>query len=171
MVATGDVTNLVAAAPLLLLVPLRLGVERLNPGYVHPLLSMFTLPQFVGFVGGQQSSSFFFVGAEIPPLSAPMDGACYYLDPHLLQENDLTGSSSYSVYDVGRMGISTLDPSLALGFYMRDPNEWEILSEALRALWATTDFPLFALLSAEDSLKLQEDPRNLEFAGDDFDMT
>eukprot|EP01122_Echinamoeba_exundans_P014930 TRINITY_DN6890_c0_g1_i1.p1 TRINITY_DN6890_c0_g1~~TRINITY_DN6890_c0_g1_i1.p1 ORF type:complete len:358 (-),score=35.98 TRINITY_DN6890_c0_g1_i1:46-1119(-) len=171
MVAVDDVSNLLSNASVLLLVPLRLGVEKLNVHYIHPLLSMFTLPQFAGFIGGQQSSSFFFVGAEIPVDPTSTDGSCYYLDPHLVQESDHTGVGSYKVLDVGRINVCSLDPSLSLGFYVRDSTEWEILTTSIKSIWANTEYPLFTLLSAEDSMKLQDNPSGLEFAVDDFDMS
>jgi cysteine protease ATG4 len=171
MVAVDDVSHLLSDSAVLLLVPLRLGVEKLNVSYIQPLLSMFTLPQFAGFIGGQQSSSFFFVGAEIPVDPASTDGYCYYLDPHLVQESDHTGVGSYKVLDVGRITIGSLDPSLSLGFYIRDSTEWEILTASIKSVWAGTEFPLFTLLSAEDSMKLQDVPSGLEFAVDDFDMS
>lgn len=171
MVPVDDVANLLSVSSVLLLVPLRLGVEKLNVSYIHPLLSMFTLPQFAGFIGGQQSSSFFFVGAEIPAHPASTEGSCFYLDPHLVQESDHTGVSSYRVVDVGRINVCSLDPSLSLGFYIKDSTEWEILTSAIKSIWANSEFPLFTLLSAEDSMKLQDIPSGLEFAADDFDMS
>lgn len=60
--------------PVLILVPLRLGLNGVNPIYYNGLQHYFTLPQCVGIAGGRPSSSYYFVGAQANQL--------FYIDPH-----------------------------------------------------------------------------------------
>ena len=60
--------------PVLILVPLRLGLNGVNPIYYSSLQHYFTLPQCVGIAGGRPSSSYYFVGAKGNQL--------FYIDPH-----------------------------------------------------------------------------------------
>ncbi|PVU85037.1 hypothetical protein BB559_007238 [Furculomyces boomerangus] len=65
--------------PLLLLVPLRLGIEKINPAYYKKIKRLFTLPSSVGFVGGSPGKSFYFIGEQ--------DGDLLYLDPHYVKDH------------------------------------------------------------------------------------
>lgn len=60
--------------PVLILVPLRLGLNGVNPIYHSSLQHYFTLPQCVGIAGGRPSSSYYFVGTQGNQL--------FYIDPH-----------------------------------------------------------------------------------------
>ncbi|KAJ2505218.1 prephenate dehydrogenase (NADP(+)), partial [Coemansia sp. RSA 2052] len=60
--------------PLLLLIPVRLGLSRLNLGYIPKIKTLFQIPQSVGLVGGKPSRSFYFIGRQGDNL--------FYLDPH-----------------------------------------------------------------------------------------
>jgi hypothetical protein len=51
--------------PVLLLLPLKLGLDRhIHPRYVAALAAVFRLPQSVGFIGGSPSSSYYFIAAQ-----------------------------------------------------------------------------------------------------------
>ena len=60
--------------PVLILVPLRLGLNGVNPIYFSSIKHYFMLPQCVGIAGGRPSSSYYFVGAQGDSL--------FYIDPH-----------------------------------------------------------------------------------------
>ncbi|KAJ1980385.1 hypothetical protein H4R34_002468 [Dimargaris verticillata] len=105
--------------PVLLLLPVRLGVDRLNPLYHDNLRHLFTMPQFVGIAGGQPSKSLFFVGCQGSDL--------LYFDPHIPQPyhpvtvNSNTASGIVPLphlhtRDVRACAIDELDPSMLLGF-------------------------------------------------------
>ncbi|KAJ2718936.1 hypothetical protein H4S00_003623, partial [Coemansia sp. D1744] len=65
--------------PLLLLVPVRLGLSRLNLGYIPKIKTLFQIPQSVGLVGGKPSRSFYFIGRQGDSL--------FYLDPHVTRQH------------------------------------------------------------------------------------
>ncbi|OMJ25903.1 Cysteine protease ATG4A [Smittium culicis] len=60
--------------PALLLVPVRLGIEKVNPVYYDKIKKLFKNPYSLGFVGGSPGKSFFFIGSQ--------DNNLLYLDPH-----------------------------------------------------------------------------------------
>jgi hypothetical protein len=53
------------AAALLLLIPLTLGVGKVNELYLPQLQRVLTFPQSVGIVGGRPGASLFFVGYQV----------------------------------------------------------------------------------------------------------
>jgi hypothetical protein len=59
---------------LLILIPLRLGLDQLNERYVPAIEKTFTFPQSVGIIGGKKGHSVYFVGTQQDQL--------HLLDPH-----------------------------------------------------------------------------------------
>ncbi|GFR44873.1 hypothetical protein Agub_g6216, partial [Astrephomene gubernaculifera] len=64
-------------APVLLLVPLTLGMEKLNPVYLPQLQQVLSWPHSVGIIGGRPSASLYLCGTQ--------EAAFLYLDPHEAQ--------------------------------------------------------------------------------------
>ncbi|XP_042388716.1 cysteine protease ATG4B-like isoform X2 [Zingiber officinale] len=64
-------------APILLLVPLVLGLEKINPRYIPLLWEMFAFPQCLGILGGKPGASTYTDGVQ--------DEKALYLDPHEVQ--------------------------------------------------------------------------------------
>ncbi|CDR00504.1 unnamed protein product [Oncorhynchus mykiss] len=48
--------------PLLLLIPLRLGLSDINEAYIETLKQCFQLPQSLGVIGGKPNSAHYFIG-------------------------------------------------------------------------------------------------------------
>ncbi|KAI8805731.1 hypothetical protein BJ742DRAFT_680726 [Cladochytrium replicatum] len=110
----------------LILMPLRLGVDNLNPIYYNGLKQCLAISNCVGIAGGRPNSSLFFVGVHGENL--------LYLDPHYsrpgnsvrfklntcqlsLSEQDF---ASFHCHTVRSVPLSSIDPSLVIGFYIRD---------------------------------------------------
>mmetsp|Transcript_13037 Transcript_13037/g.19184 ORF Transcript_13037/g.19184 Transcript_13037/m.19184 type:complete len:566 (-) Transcript_13037:181-1878(-) len=130
---------------LLLLVPVRLGLQNFNVDYTLQLAHVFSFPQCVGILGGKPRGARWFYGAA-------SDGSKVYgLDPHTIQscpEQRLVklpnGSSkkAISITDDYLRSLHTtnpecikvtgLDPSLALGFYCRDHDDFNDLFKSLQ---------------------------------------
>lgn len=166
----------------IILVPLRLGVHAFNRAYVPPMQMLFSIPQFLGIIGGRPSASYFFVGHHEENL--------FYLDPHTNQpyteftpanpENIPEGSvrtymqsliSSFVPPAIGRMSMTQIDPSLTLGFYCHDEADFNNLEESIRTLLPhTRDVP--SLLTFGDVTPNYEDNPSGEdivtFNEDDF---
>jgi cysteine protease ATG4 len=105
--------------PIILLVPLVLGLDSVNPRYIPSLVATFTFPQSVGILGGKPGASTYIVGVQ--------EDKGFYLDPHEVQqvvtvnkETPDVDTSSYHCNVLRYVPLESLDPSLALGFYCRD---------------------------------------------------
>ncbi|XP_016402367.1 cysteine protease ATG4B-like [Sinocyclocheilus rhinocerous] len=48
--------------PLVLLIPLRLGLSDINEAYFEPLKQCFMMPQSLGVIGGKPNSAHYFIG-------------------------------------------------------------------------------------------------------------
>uniref|UniRef100_A0A4W3IZH2 Cysteine protease n=1 Tax=Callorhinchus milii TaxID=7868 RepID=A0A4W3IZH2_CALMI len=112
--------------PLVLLIPLRLGLSEINEAYIKTLKHCFMLPQSLGVIGGKPNSAHYFIGYIGEEL--------IYLDPHTTQpvveplEDFLIQDESFHCqHPPCRMRISDLDPSIAVGFFCsteEDFNDW-----------------------------------------------
>ena len=129
---------------LLLLVPLRLGLDKFNEDYVESLAKSFWLPQSVGILGGRPRGARWFYGAYA-------DGTKILgLDPHTVQaapqRKQLNNKTVVDLSDEYIRSVHTsypevfplirMDPSLAIGFYCRDKKEFADLEASLKELKA-----------------------------------
>eukprot|EP01117_Protostelium_nocturnum_P008858 TRINITY_DN3175_c0_g1_i1.p1 TRINITY_DN3175_c0_g1~~TRINITY_DN3175_c0_g1_i1.p1 ORF type:complete len:593 (-),score=199.50 TRINITY_DN3175_c0_g1_i1:17-1795(-) len=112
--------------PIFILIPLRLGLDTLNPVYYDSLCKLFKVPQFLGIIGGKPRAAMFFVACQ--------DANLFYLDPHTVQTSmTAAGTVEGSEFDTNtfhsaiphKMNITSLDPSLSLGFYCADRSDFE----------------------------------------------
>ena len=99
--------------PVLILVPLRLGIESINPQYAPALSAFFAMPQCTGILGGKPRAAHYFLGVAGARL--------LYLDPHAIQPAlrraapDVC-SCHLSSPTIPSIPLLDLDPSVALGF-------------------------------------------------------
>lgn len=115
--------------PLLLILPLRLGLNEFNEEYKEPIKRCFELEQIVGMIGGRPNSAFYFYGIT--------DDSLLYLDPHEVQnyeQNLLSGhnDSSYHTKTLWKLKFSNLDPSVAIAFLCKNENDFKSLIENLK---------------------------------------
>jgi len=108
--------------PVLILIPLRLGVERLNPLYIPSLQNIFSYQECVGLIGGKSGHSMYFLGFQGNDLIG--------LDPHICQMcPDFSAPSvpneSFQCRSPRKVKLNAVDPSLAIGFVCRTPAELE----------------------------------------------
>ncbi|KAH0623964.1 hypothetical protein JD844_007192, partial [Phrynosoma platyrhinos] len=112
--------------PLVLLIPLRLGLTDINEAYIETLKHCFMMPQSLGVIGGKPNSAHYFIGYVGEEL--------IYLDPHTTQPAvepidscHIPDESFHCQHPPCRMSISELDPSIAVGFFCNkeeDFNDW-----------------------------------------------
>ncbi|KAH7682032.1 Peptidase C54 protein [Dioscorea alata] len=137
--------------PILLLVPLVLGLEKINPRYIPLLCETFTFPQSLGILGGKTGASTYIVGVQ--------DNKALYLDPHEVQqavdikEDDFEAeTSSYHCSVVRQMQLDLIDPSLAIGFYCRDKDDFDDFCSRASALGDRSNgAPLFTVTQSPQS--------------------
>ncbi|KAL1189572.1 Cysteine protease ATG4b [Cardamine amara subsp. amara] len=131
--------------PILLLVPLVLGLDKVNPRYIPSLIATFTFPQSLGILGGKPGASTYIVGVQ--------EDKGFYLDPHDVQqvvtvkkENQDVDTSSYHCNTIRYVPLESLDPSLALGFYCRDKDDFDdFCNRATKLAGDSNGAPLFTV--------------------------
>ena len=100
-------------APVLILVPLRLGLDSINPAYLSLLQAVLRCRLCVGIIGGRDSSSFYFLGYEGDNV------VC--LDPHIVQPAYDVGAEPFPAESFRghpqQMRLMDMDPSMSVGFF------------------------------------------------------
>ncbi|XP_059649493.1 cysteine protease ATG4-like isoform X2 [Cornus florida] len=140
-------------SPILLLVPLVLGLDKVNPRYIPLLRKTFTFPQSLGILGGRPGASTYIVGVQ--------DEKAIYLDPHVVQlavdirrDNLEADTSSYHCDEVRHIPLDSLDPSLAIGFYCGDKDDFDhFCFLASKLADESNGAPLFTVTRARNSSK------------------
>ncbi|XP_073296444.1 cysteine protease ATG4-like [Primulina huaijiensis] len=131
--------------PILLLVPLVLGVEKVNPRYLPLLSATLMFPQSLGILGGRPGASTYIVGVQ--------DEKAFYLDPHEVQQvvdikrgNLDVDTSSYHCDIVRHMPLDSIDSSLAIGFYCNGKSDFDdFCSRASELIDQSNGAPLFTI--------------------------
>jgi len=112
-----DTTN----KPLLLFIPVRLGLQHVNSTYQSFILGCLQLSCSVGIIGGKPRHSVYFIGHTA-------DGKLLYLDPHSVQRavqmDDcfprMADLLSYHCTRSRCMDIGEMDPSMTIGFLLEN---------------------------------------------------
>eukprot|EP01028_Stygiella_incarcerata_P003122 TRINITY_DN1591_c0_g1_i2.p1 TRINITY_DN1591_c0_g1~~TRINITY_DN1591_c0_g1_i2.p1 ORF type:complete len:329 (+),score=91.26 TRINITY_DN1591_c0_g1_i2:612-1598(+) len=135
--------------PLVVMIPLRLGIDSIPHNFVRPLLDVFKIPQSLGILGGKANSSLYFIGQQ-------SNDRVVYLDPHVVQdamvgwenEKDKTDATVESpwwenaiktarfVDSPMLMKAERITPTLTLGFLFRDEEEVKSVYEILGMITA-----------------------------------
>ncbi|XP_068140140.1 cysteine protease ATG4B [Drosophila tropicalis] len=129
--------------PLLLIIPLRLGITDINPIYVPALKRCFELESSCGMIGGRPNQALYFVGY--------VDDEVLYLDPHTTQRTGAVGQKTttaeqeldetYHQKYAARLNFSAMDPSLAVCFICKTQSSFELLLKQLREEVLTLSSP------------------------------
>ncbi|XP_034097310.1 cysteine protease ATG4B [Drosophila albomicans] len=120
--------------PLLLIVPLRLGITDINPIYIPALKRCLELSSSCGMIGGRPNQALYFLGY--------VDDEVLYLDPHTTQRAGAVGQKttqaeqeldeSYHQRYAARLSFSAMDPSLAVCFLCKTREQFDELLQQLR---------------------------------------
>jgi cysteine protease ATG4 len=118
--------------PTLILLGVRLGIDRITPVYHAALAATLELPHCIGIAGGRPASSHYFIGHQ-------GGQAFFYLDPHstrsaLPLDPSPEDIASCHTRRVRKLGIAELDPSMLLGFLVRSREEFEEWRKAVAAV-------------------------------------
>ncbi|CAB3410574.1 unnamed protein product [Caenorhabditis bovis] len=74
--------------PLLIMIPLRLGLTSINECYLSAIQGFFKIPQCVGIIGGRPNHALYFVGVSGSKL--------FYLDPHYCRPKTATTAKPFT---------------------------------------------------------------------------
>ncbi|XP_055338923.1 cysteine protease ATG4B-like [Paramacrobiotus metropolitanus] len=166
--------------PLLLFIPLRLGLTEMNPAYIRALKCCLSMRESVGIIGGKPNHAYYFIGF--------VEDELLYLDPHKTQSApNLNFTSQMEIQDivdavksipdesyhcnmVNRMDFSLIDPSVALGFYCHTEGQFENLCKILRSTVLDKQPMLFELCEKApagwDGIKTVKVPSSVSVSGD-----
>ena len=128
-------------------IPVRLGLNTVEIEYLECLKQVFSFESSCGIAGGQDYKALYFTGMLNP---RSVDPSLIYLDPHFVNEaipgmraqhwiDSLARAErangdhwllpklflrEYHCTDIRTMRLSKICPSLAIGFYLRDADEF-----------------------------------------------
>ncbi|XP_053354598.1 cysteine protease ATG4B [Clarias gariepinus] len=147
--------------PLVLLIPLRLGLSDINEAYIETLKQCFMMPQSLGVIGGKPNSAHYFIGFVGEEL--------VYLDPHTTQptvepcENgEIQDDSFHCQHPPCRMHICELDPSIAVGFFCQTEDDFDDWCAQVRKLSSCRGgLPMFELVDSQPSHLISTEAINL----------
>lgn len=115
--------------PVLIMVPLRLGLDVINPVYVDLLQALLRCSFCCGIIGGTEKSSLYFCGYQ--------GAQVFYMDPHTVLPQLTEAFQLRALEDFRRaplaMPFVSIDPSLAVGFYCHDAAQLDQLKLYLEA--------------------------------------
>jgi cysteine protease ATG4 len=152
--------------PLLLLIPLRLGLDKFTPAYAPTVLGLMRMPQCVGVIGGRPRSSYYFIGQQADRL--------LYLDPHEIQPAlDLDAPqlpTCHFTRPVRTMRLADIDPSLAFGFLLSSRDSLDDFCHRTAAVASGGALPAFSVAGARPAYERQSGRVQAgEFDGEDED--
>ncbi|XP_006637839.1 cysteine protease ATG4B [Lepisosteus oculatus] len=147
--------------PLVLLIPLRLGLSDINEAYIETLKNCFMLPQSLGVIGGKPNSAHYFIGY--------VGDEMIYLDPHTTQpavepsdDGQVPDDTYHCQHPPCRMHIRELDPSIAVGFFCHTEDDFDDWCMRIRKLSGSREgLPMFELVDSQPSHFTSSDVLNL----------
>uniref|UniRef100_A0A8C5RBX6 Cysteine protease n=1 Tax=Laticauda laticaudata TaxID=8630 RepID=A0A8C5RBX6_LATLA len=155
--------------PLVLLIPLRLGLTDINEAYIETLKHCFMMPQSLGVIGGKPNSAHYFIGYVGEEL--------IYLDPHTTQPAmdpvdscHISDESFHCQHPPCRMSIAELDPSIAVGFFCKKEEDFSDWCQQIKKLSLIRGaLPMFELIEHQPSHFSSPDVLNLTPDSSDAD--
>ncbi|KAI5207217.1 hypothetical protein AUEXF2481DRAFT_43367 [Aureobasidium subglaciale EXF-2481] len=135
--------------PTLILLGTMLGISGVTPSYREGIKAALRLPQSVGIAGGRPASSHYFIGTQADHL--------FYLDPHTTRpllpsspsEADIATCHTRRLHLIPLEGM---DPSMLLGFLIRDEVDWNNWKAAIQSPPPTGTKSIVHIYDTEPSL-------------------
>lgn len=150
--ATEEIVDLQDASsfkPLLIIIPLRLGLGEINPIYIDSLKKCLELDASMGIIGGRPNQALYFFGCV-------GDDQILYLDPHSCQKSGSVGNKetpgeiemdeTFHQRFAGRMAFTSMDPSIAVSFFCKTRQDFDQLVQQLEMKDGKT--PIFEVIKS-----------------------
>uniref|UniRef100_A0A8C9T3Z6 Cysteine protease n=1 Tax=Scleropages formosus TaxID=113540 RepID=A0A8C9T3Z6_SCLFO len=121
----------------IILVPVRLGGESLNPAYIECVKNILRLECCIGIIGGKPKHSLFF-------LCRPFDLLLPHPVPSHLQ--------SFHCQSPRKMSFSRMDPSCTIGFYAKNQKDFDSLCIAVSGALSSSSeekYPIFTFVDGQ----------------------
>ncbi|XP_049583028.1 cysteine protease ATG4C isoform X1 [Syngnathus scovelli] len=143
---SASASTLPDARAVVILIPVRLGGEKINPEYFNFAKRILSLEYCIGIIGGKPKQACYFVGFQ--------DDSLIYMDPHYCQSFvDVSTSDfplqSYHCPSPKKMPFTQMDPSCTIGFYSRSVQDYEKISRELSQVLqpsASDKYPAFTIV-------------------------
>lgn len=160
--------------PLLLFVPVRLGINDINPMYFSSLKACFELEQCAGVIGGRPNHALFYLGYTCDDLIC--------LDPHETQfaspvgskscEEEEEADSTYHTEQFYRWHMDELDPSIALCFFCPSEASFHQLIKKVRENINSKGNAMFEIYEKpiEEGIAKFENMDNFNTSDDEFEI-
>lgn len=130
--------------PVLILIPVRIGTDKINPTYVASLKTFLTSENCMGIIGGRPKHSLYFVGLQEDNL--------INLDPHLVQDSVNVfhrsfDPDSYHCKTPRKINIHKMDPSCCFAFYCETREIFENWCASTKQMFvqSRTPYPMFGI--------------------------
>lgn len=122
---------------LIVLIPLRLGSDKLNPVYAHCLKLLLSTEHCLGIIGGKPKHSLYFVGFQ--------EDRLIHLDPHYCQEMVDVNQENFSLHSFHcksprKLKASKMDPSCCIGFYCATKSDFDNFMESVQLVSKSQTF-------------------------------
>jgi len=170
--------------PLVLIVPLRLGLQNMNVIYLNSIRKVLSLKWSLGIIGGTPNHALYFFGR--------IGDEVLFLDPHTTQQAGSIGNKNipqeigmdqtYHCSRAGRMKITSIDPSIAVCFYAKTESDFDKMIEEIKFMLVTNekspmlevvnDRPKYKPPEEKDRTKPNQTLDGLEYedSGSDFEL-
>lgn len=122
----------------LVTIPVRLSIDKIDINYHKNIIYLTKYPQFMGFIGGENNKSYYFLGSRGEEL--------VYFDPHKvhLYLNDELDLGSYQNNKLGYLSLEKLSPTITICFYIQNEADLLLLENIPNHL-PNIDYPLFTV--------------------------
>ncbi|XP_074643528.1 cysteine protease ATG4C-like [Tubulanus polymorphus] len=137
--------------PVIMLIPIRLGGDKLNAIYMPCVQSLFAQDNCLGIIGGRPKHSLYFVGFQ--------DDKLIHLDPHYCQDVvDMKARdfplNTFHCLSPRKMSISRMDPSCTIGFYCKKKEDFFNFVEQTKELicppMQKSQYPMFIFVDGHN---------------------
>uniref|UniRef100_A0A6B2LQF5 Cysteine protease n=1 Tax=Arcella intermedia TaxID=1963864 RepID=A0A6B2LQF5_9EUKA len=124
------------------MIPVRLGTDKISPVYLPHIKYILASKFSVGIIGGKPRASLYFIGYQ--------GDYVIYLDPHFVQPavpKDLR-KEDFETYQCKvplKMPLADIDPSLAIGFFIKTEQDFEEFIEWQSSYQKINNYCIFTL--------------------------